>query len=102
MLDSARSSAIFAGVTPDKTATDANKANKMALDTYNRLVAAKGALHQTGAAVPYSAIQGTVNRFNKADDLTGADRKAKIDILNNFNFSGCNTAASRLCTGNAQ
>jgi RHS repeat-associated protein len=66
---------------PDHTYNDVNKANTMAFDTYNRLIAAREPLGQTGQVVPWEAIRGKVSAFNAAQ--TDAE---KLRILQQMDF----------------
>jgi RHS repeat-associated protein len=67
-----------AGKAPDKTTTDAVKADRMAKATYDRLVSARTSLSATTRAIPYSRLEKLVAKFNRANDK---DKSAVIDEI---------------------
>jgi RHS repeat-associated protein len=67
-----------AGKAPDKTTTDAVKADRMAKATYDRLVSARTSLSATTQPIPYSRLEKLVAKFNRANDK---DKSAVIDEI---------------------
>ena len=55
------------GVAPDKTYLDAAKADRMARDTFDRLLSARTSLGADGTPVEYEQIRSSVEAFNRAD-----------------------------------
>jgi RHS repeat-associated protein len=55
-----------AGKAPDKTTTDAVKADRMAKATYERLVSARTSVSATTQPIPYNRLEKLVAKFNRA------------------------------------
>jgi RHS repeat-associated protein len=67
-----------AGKTPDKTTTDVAKADRMAKDTYDRLMSARTSLSATTQPVPYNRLEKLVAKFNRAPEK---EKSAVIDEI---------------------
>jgi hypothetical protein len=73
---------LSAGHAPDKTATDPGKANQMAYDAYDALIAAKQILGGKVKSLDFDAIRPYVDKFNRA--RTDREKEEAIEAFSDF------------------